>query len=120
MSLTYTWKVKQLKKTSGNNLSDVIVGTQWELKGVDADGNEGSFSGATPFDLSKVNPDSFVAYEDLTEEMVLDWIKAVVVGGYWDHVNEQIMKQIDLKKNPVVEVSQLPWAPPASNTAPAG
>jgi hypothetical protein len=30
------------------------------------------------------------------------------------------MKQIDLKKNPVVEVSQLPWAPPASNTAPAG
>jgi len=119
MSLTYTWKVKSLKKTSGNSLSDVIVGTQWELKGADADGNEGSFHGATPFDLAKVNPDAFVAYEDLTEEMVLDWIKAIVVGGYWDHVNEQINKQIDLKKNPVVEVNNLPWAPaPEANTTP--
>lgn len=113
MALTYTWKVKSLKKTSGDNLSDVIVGTQWELTGTDSDGNDGTFHGATPFELSKVDPGNFVAYEDLTEATVLDWIKAVVVGGYWDHVNQQINKQISNKKNPIVDVNQLPWAPPA-------
>lgn len=113
MSLTYTWKIKSLKKTSGADLSDVIVGTQWQVTAVDEDGNEGKFDGATPFNLSTVNPDNFIAYEDLTEEIVLGWIKSVVVGGYWSHVNEQILKQIELKKNPVVEVSELPWSPPA-------
>ena len=114
MSLTYTWKIKTLKKTSGTGLSDVIVGTQWQVTAVDEDGNEGKFDGATPFNLSTVNPDNFIAYEDLTEEIVLGWIKSVVVGGYWSHVNEQIEKQIELKKNPVVEVSELPWSPSAT------
>jgi hypothetical protein len=44
---------------------------------------------------------------------VLGWIQAVVVGSYWDHVNEQIMKQIALEKDPVVPTSQFPWSPPA-------
>lgn len=114
MALTYTWKIKTLKKTSGNNLNDVIVGTQWELTGTDSDGNDGVFHGATPFELSKVDSANFVAYENLTEETVLTWIKAVVVGAYWDHVNEQINKQINNKKNPIVDVNDLPWAAPAS------
>lgn len=119
MSLTYDWKLTGLKKTSGNDLSDVIVQTYWKLTGTDGDGNEGTFSGATPFDLSKVDPNNFVSYESLTESTILGWIQAVVVGSYKDHVDEQIQKQIDAKKNPVVEVNDgdFPWSPPKSNTA---
>lgn len=111
MDLTYNWKINSLKKTSGNNLTGVIVGTQWELTGTDADGNSGKFNGATPFNLSEVDPENFIPYEDLTETIVLDWIKARVVGQYWDHVNEQIEKQIEIKKNPIEEVNSLPWNP---------
>jgi len=117
MAITYTWKVTGLKITNTNTLSDVVIGTQWLCKGVDEDGNEGAFSGATPFKASDVNPDNFINYSTLTEEQVLNWIKAVVVGSYWDHVNEQINKQINLKKNPVTEINhEFPWGPVA-NTA---
>ena len=118
MALTYEWKLTGLKKTSGNDLSDVVVQTYWTLTGTDGDNNSGTFSGATPFDLSKVDTENFTAYEDLTEATILDWIKAVVVGGYKDHVDEQIQKQIDGKKNPVVEVNSgdFPWSPPKANT----
>jgi hypothetical protein len=50
----------------------------------------------------------------LTEEQVLAWIQEVVVGSYKDHVDAQIMKQIQLIKTPVEEVpeGQFPWSPP--------
>jgi hypothetical protein len=60
----------------------------------------------------------FIPFEELTEEEVINWIQAVVTGGYEEHVNNLIQKQIDDKKNPVVEAS-LPWASNTqSNTAP--
>jgi hypothetical protein len=118
MALTYEWKLTGLKKTSGNDLSDVIVQTYWTLTGTDGDGNSGTFSGATPFDLSKVDSGNFTSYESLTESAILGWVQAVVVGSYKDHVDEQIQKQIDAKKNPVVEVTDgnFPWSPPKANT----
>jgi hypothetical protein len=96
MSLTYTWKLKSLKKTSTGNYQDLIVGTQWECTGTDSANNSGTFSGATPFKAEDVNNDGFVTYEELTEEAVLSWVKAIVVGGYKQHIDEQIQKQIDL------------------------
>jgi hypothetical protein len=115
MAITYTWKVTGLKKTSAEGLTDVVIGTQWNCKGTDEDGNDGTFSGATPFKASDVNLGDFVDFADLTEETVLSWIQPVVTGGYWDHVREQIQKQIDGKKNPIIDVSAMPWAP--ANTA---
>jgi hypothetical protein len=86
----------------------------WRATGIDVDGDSGTFSGATPFLLSEVNPDTFIPYEELTEAEVLGWIQAVVVGSYKEHVDGQINKQIALIKDPVVEVpsNELPWVPP--------
>lgn len=111
MSLTYTWKLVELKKTDTANLSNVVIGTRWEYTGTDEDGNTGTFSGATPFSLSSVDPNNFVTWESLTEATVLGWIQAVVVDGYKNHVEEQIFKQINAKKNPVTDVSgnSFPW-----------
>lgn len=73
-NINYTWQITGIKKTSTPSLNDVIVQTYWKKIGTDENGNEGSFAGATPFDLSSVNPENFVAFEDLTEEQVLSWI----------------------------------------------
>lgn len=120
MSLTYTWKLKSLKKTNTSQFNNVVVQTYWEVTGTDADGDSGTFHGATPFPAQDVNGDGFIDYNDLTEEVVLGWVKAIVTGGYKQHVDEQIMKQIMESKNPVVEVveADLPWAPPVES-APA-
>lgn len=120
MAITYTWEVSSLKvKDVSDTRPNAVVQTYWKKIGTDENGNSGTFSGATPFTLDP-NDDSgpFIAFEDLTEEDVLTWIKSVVVGGYEVHVNEKIQEQIDQKIIPVSEKT-LPWAPePAANTAP--
>lgn len=116
MSLIYTWKLTGLKKTSGNDLQDVIVQTYWTVTGTDEEGNFGVFSGATPFDINSIDPQTYTQYQHLTQETVLTWIKDVVNGnsGYWDHIVQQINKQIKAKLNAVQEVSEndFPWATP--------
>lgn len=111
MAITYTWKVTALKKVNAANLENVIIGTRWEKIGTDEEGNEGKFNGATPFKVSDIDPDNFIDWDNLSEEVVLSWIKPVVTGTYEDHVNEQIMKQIRDKKSPVSEVTHMPWDP---------
>ena len=127
MALTYTWKIKNLKKQDDPSLelNDIIVQTYWECTGTDEDGNSGSFHGATPFEPDQVDPNNFTTYENLTEAQVLSWIQDVVNGnpGYKQHIDEQIQKQINAIVRPVVEVSgeELPWAAPTpeANTTPA-
>jgi len=115
MALTLSWEVTGVKtknetNTDGDTLSDAVVQTYWKCTGTDADGNEGSFAGATPFSAANVPAGSFVAFADLTEATVLGWIQAVVVGDYLEHVKSQIEKQID---EATVQEPDLPWAPPA-------
>jgi len=124
MALTYTWKIKSLKKQDNPSakLDDIIVQTYWECTGTDADGNSGTFHGATPFEPDQVDPDNFTTYENLTEAQVLGWIQDVVNtnDSYKEHIDRQIQTQIDAIVRPTVEVNAdaLPWAEPDANTTP--
>lgn len=104
--MDYTWEVTGIKTTDGGG----VVQTYWKKTGTDADGNTGTFSGATPFE---VNPDAadYIPFDQLTEADVLGWIQAVVVGSYEEHVNSQIQKQINRK---FISDAQMPWAPAAT------
>lgn len=109
MAITYTWKITGIKvKDEGEN-KNAVVQTYWTKTGTDELGNTGTFSGATPFTAQNVPPDSFVPFDQLTEEIVIGWVKNVVTGSYEEHVNGQIQKQIDDRKNPVTDAS-LPWS----------
>lgn len=116
MAFTYEWKLTGLKKQDTADLSDLVVGTRWELKGTDEDGNEGKFSGATPLDLPDAGAEGYIAYADLTETQVLGWIQNIVSGSgsgnYMEHINEQIQKQIDETRFTQLEVqsNDLPWS----------
>jgi hypothetical protein len=124
MALTYTWKIRSLKKQDDPSaeLNDIIVQTYWECTGTDEDDNSGTFSGATPFEPDQVDPDDFTTYENLTETQVLGWIQDIVNNnpGYKAHIDEQIQKQIDAIVRPTIEVQSdaLPWAEPGANTVP--
>lgn len=115
MTITYSWKVKGVKGKNVNGMENVIVQTYWEKTGTDENGNTGTFSGATPFHESDVSPETFIEFENLTEETVLNWIKSVVVGSYEEHVNKQIQKQIDEKINAISDVD-MPWAPTSAQS----
>ena len=122
MSMTYTWKVTGIKvrdevNANGDTLPKAVCQTYWNKVGVDSNGNEGTFSGATPFTAANIPADQFVPFDQLTEAVVLDWIKAIVVGGYEEHVNGMIAKQISDK---AITESNMPWAPaPVAPVPPA-
>lgn len=111
MSMTYTWEVTGLKNTSDGT----VVQTYWKKTGTDADGNEGIFQGATPFDNGDPTADDYIAFADLTEADVLGWIQAVVVDTYEEHVNGQIQKQIDRR---AISDADMPWAPAPDTSTP--
>jgi len=113
--MIYTWKVTGMKGIDLPSEPNTIIQTYWTKTGVDEQGNEGVFSGATPFNPADIDPENFIPYDQLTEEIVLGWIQSVVVGSYEEHVNSQIQKQIDDKK---VKDEVLPWAPPTPEPTP--
>lgn len=106
--MEYTWKITGLKTLDANGVENAVVQTYWEKIGTDSNGKKGKFTGATPFPQSTIDPENFIPFENLTEDIVLGWIKDVVVGDYEKHVNEQIQKQIDLQN---IKQPTLPWAP---------
>ena len=116
MELTYEWKLTGLKKQDTADLSDLVIGTRWELKGTNEGGVFGTFSGATPLDIPDADEPGYIAYADLTETQVLGWVKNIVSESaatqYMDHINEQIEKQISEKTYTLLEVQEndLPWS----------
>tara|TARA_E500000081_G_scaffold12300_3_gene14958 strand:+ start:11573 stop:11986 length:414 start_codon:yes stop_codon:yes gene_type:complete len=119
---TWTWSVTSLKKrdqvnSEGATLEGAVVQTYWKVVGVDSDGNEGEFSGATPFTAVNVPAGSFAAFDDLTEATVLGWIQNVVNSdqGYADHISERVEAQIDEAN---IEDGVMPWAPPVEVVSP--
>jgi hypothetical protein len=117
MGLTYEWKLIGLKKQNTQNVEDAIVGTNWKITATDEDGNVGTFTGATPFKVSQINTGSFINYNELTEDVVLGWVKNHVSGSgptnYMAHINEMIRKEINSNKWVSMQVaeSDLPWSP---------
>lgn len=117
MSLTYRWEVKSLQvknETSNAGIAheQAVVQTFWNCIGVNENGTEGTFQGATPFSSVDVPEGEFTPFGDLTEATVLKWIQDYVssMPNYQEHIDEQIMKQIDGIEN-VTSDAPLPWAP---------
>lgn len=101
MSLVYKWEITSLKTADRPGYENVVVQTHWKVTGTDKNGNEGSFAGATPFDLDEDGDGNFTPFEQLKEEDVLSWIK-VEADKYWDHIEGKILESI--KVNSVKEV----------------
>lgn len=108
MAITYTWKVTGIKTQDAGVNKNAVVQTYWQKIGTDANGVQGTFSGATPFNVPETTVAGYVPFEKLTEETVLGWIKKVVVDSYEEHVNAQIAKQIEQQTSGSQE-AQLPW-----------
>jgi hypothetical protein len=57
----------------------------------------------------KYDTNNFIAYSDLTEEMILDWVKSALgekrVNGMQDDVDKQILNA----KNKLERKTGLPW-----------
>ena len=95
--MSIIWSIEQLNR----ELSDGLVTTaHWRCTAVDNDYSISTF-GSVGFERG----DTFIPYEQLTQEQVLDWVK---VGLNAAEIEAGLQSHIDGVKNPV-SATGVPW-----------
>ncbi len=105
MATTYTFNVTQLEiaPTGSDGENDVVTRVRYNYVGVNEAGYSGSFAGATPMPSPS---GSFIPFNDLTEEEVVEWLDEVADKPHMQEVIQaQIANQIDPQNVP----APLPW-----------
>jgi hypothetical protein len=104
----FTWKVTKLYTETIEGKEDYVVIANCETIGVD-----GEYSASVPnvIQFSTEDVTTFIPYEDLTEEIVVGWIKGVLGEEGVSSIEASIQGQIDSQVNPPVvpENTPLPW-----------
>lgn len=103
---TYTWQIKNLEYVkSDNGQTNVVTNIHWKLLG--SDGTHSSEVFGIQFVAFNAE-NSFVRYEDLTEEIVIKWLISVFEKEQIDRFKASIDAAIETQVNPV-SGSGLPW-----------
>lgn len=105
--IKYTYNISAVTKKTINGVENAIFHVVWEKVGVDENGHRGVFRIATEFDTSEVGiSESFIPYENLTEETIISWIESVTDE---EIINGSILKQIQKSIDNEVQVYEFPW-----------
>lgn len=108
--MKYSWKIKEIIKKDISGKKDVIFKVFWEKTGIDKKGNIGTAYGATLLNIDDLDYNEFVDYENLTEEIILDWILLTISETHDKRLNTRILNDIEKTTNPSTKVSEFPWS----------
>ena len=105
---TFTWIVKQLLTQTIDGEQNYVVIANYDVVGVDGEYSS-SISDSARF--STDNVDNFTPYDQLTNDIVVGWIKSVLGPDTVANYEESIQGQIDAQINPPVtpQNTPLPW-----------
>jgi hypothetical protein len=107
-SITSHWNIVALDTIpSLDNLTNVISVIHCEKLAVSDDGFNARWYGTVS--VAAPHPASFTPYEEVTEQMVIDWVSESpsTVG-----VDDNLVAQIEGQRNPAIISLALPWAAP--------
>jgi hypothetical protein len=120
MAVTHTWSVSdQLQTRTQDGLSEVVFSVVWNLSSEETvDGTTYSISSANQISLNTDNldPATFTAFADLTEDQVVGWAKSQidanaaegegVTCAEWEAGHD---RNIAKQQNPPTAVETAPW-----------
>ena len=97
MANTYSWDCSTVDTyPSQDELADVVYNVHWRLTGTDESGEHSATVIGTQ--TVEVDPDNFIAFEDLTNEIVTGWVEAAMgeerVAELMSSVDSQIADKI--------------------------
>jgi hypothetical protein len=104
MEITYNWQINQLQTAPAeNDLTDVVKTIHWIYQATD-----GTYSADCYGVMECETPSGtdFTAYNDLTEEQIIEWL---INGLNVNDLQENLIAQIEAKKNPPIVILPLPW-----------
>jgi hypothetical protein len=100
--MAVTWNISTLERNTDNG----VVVAHWRASDVDGDHSGSSYGtcGFTP----DASADGYVAYDNLTEENVIGWVKGSMGEEAVTGVEDSIAAQIADSKAPAISVGT-PW-----------
>jgi hypothetical protein len=99
--ITYKWSIEKVTVTADVNL---ITHVHWRC-----DATEDELITGAAGVCNLVASDSFIAYEELIEQQVLDWCFASEVINFKDDVEAQVAAQIASQVAKQIAEPALPW-----------
>jgi len=106
MTITHTWKIDIMREL--NNDLGVVSEVSYSVHSTN--GNISTKSGST-VELKTENIENFISYEDLTEEIVLGWVKERLGKNLGNHEvnNASWIDSIENPPAPRTISKELPW-----------
>jgi hypothetical protein len=102
---TITWAIANLERETEDNF---VFTAHWTVNAVEEDGEE-SFSASAYGSIGLERPENLIPYEDLTEEIVVEWVKEKMGEEAVEAVEAALLAQIAEQKAPS-KASGVPWA----------
>jgi len=106
MSLTYTNTIIALEKIDTLDLPGVILCVHWIRTGTNENSEFAEYHAQTTFDTNSLV--DFVAFADLTEAKILEWIQNDLENPSIEPI---ILQRIEMKKITTVVPNNFPWVP---------
>lgn len=108
--MTYTWQIMKLDlqdelNHEGTLLENSIVNVKWKRIATDTDGTVASYVGNTKLTAANVAAADFVALNNVTNAMALEWVTDRVNEKELEKINSQLSKKIERNRTRTVKPS---------------
>ncbi len=99
--MIYNWEINGLVKDNVDTFNDVITNIIFRVSVTYESGIYCFYDGNIRLDLSNLNEQTFLALNQLNNDILLEWLESSVKADirYWNHVNELIDTQHRMKEN---------------------
>ena len=108
--MALSWKISTCKyNVSLNGQTNVITEVWFDVKDsetVSSVEHKGQYSGSVKLDTTDLS--SFVAYDDVTEENVIAWVKTTLGSSEVTAIESDVADQITKSKTPAEKMG-IPW-----------
>lgn len=96
----YTWKIAQLERET----SDGYVFTAHYT----IDANDGTYNSGAYGSIGFQRPENLIPFSDLTENLVIDWVKEALTEEKVNEIQTALQSQLDEQRHPS-KATGVPW-----------
>ena len=97
----YTWHITNLERETSDGFVFVAHYT--------VDANDGTYSAGAYGSVGFQRPDNLMPFADLTEEIVIGWVKEAITAEKISEIETALQSQIDEQHQPS-KAAGVPWA----------
>ncbi len=106
-----TWEIVGIEAAPQiNGFTNVVKTVGWRLIGTE-DGHTTAIQGSINLEFNPANSEQFVPYENLTPEIVVNWIKSSLGEAQVTVYENLLQEQLNMLKAPQKVSLPLPWLP---------